>query len=160
MPENTSSTPKKTELEKVAEPLKVEFLPPLDPGDAQSLHKALPGYQAIADDTARLVKKHGQTLNLDAAVLADLEQGLADVNRLEPPERLLEKLALSVYHQRLQATDRCMGAMYDTARRVREFANAYPEVAEEAKFLLDFMKVFKPGKKKEKKEPGGEAPQS
>nr|VFJ45698.1 MAG: hypothetical protein BECKFM1743C_GA0114222_1002911 [Candidatus Kentron sp. FM]VFJ46310.1 MAG: hypothetical protein BECKFM1743A_GA0114220_1003512 [Candidatus Kentron sp. FM]VFK07287.1 MAG: hypothetical protein BECKFM1743B_GA0114221_1003613 [Candidatus Kentron sp. FM] len=51
--------------------------------------------QAIADNTARLVKKHGQTLNLDAAVLADLEQGLADVNHLEPPERLLEKLALS-----------------------------------------------------------------
>ncbi len=40
-------------------------------------------------------------------------------------------------------------------------ANAYPEVAEEAKFLLDFMKkVFKPGKKKEKKEPGGDAPRS
>nr|VFJ67620.1 MAG: hypothetical protein BECKDK2373B_GA0170837_119510 [Candidatus Kentron sp. DK]VFJ68781.1 MAG: hypothetical protein BECKDK2373C_GA0170839_11946 [Candidatus Kentron sp. DK] len=53
-----------------------------------------------------------------------------------------------------------MGAMYDTARRIRDFAEAYPEIAEEAKFLLDFMKVFKPGKKKEKKEPGGEAPQS
>nr|VFJ45708.1 MAG: hypothetical protein BECKFM1743C_GA0114222_1002916 [Candidatus Kentron sp. FM]VFJ46320.1 MAG: hypothetical protein BECKFM1743A_GA0114220_1003517 [Candidatus Kentron sp. FM]VFK07299.1 MAG: hypothetical protein BECKFM1743B_GA0114221_1003618 [Candidatus Kentron sp. FM] len=66
--------------------------------------------QAIADDTARLVKKHGQTLNLDAAVLADLEQGLAEVNRLEPPERLLEKLRLSVYHQRLQATDQCRQA--------------------------------------------------
>nr|VFJ71775.1 MAG: hypothetical protein BECKFW1821B_GA0114236_12361 [Candidatus Kentron sp. FW] len=85
---------------------------------------------------------------------------LANVNRLEPPERLLEKLRLSVYHQRLQATSQCMGAMYDTARRIRDFSEAYPEIAEEAKFLLDFMKVFKPGKKKEKKEPGGEAPQS
>nr|VFJ67611.1 MAG: hypothetical protein BECKDK2373B_GA0170837_11959 [Candidatus Kentron sp. DK]VFJ68776.1 MAG: hypothetical protein BECKDK2373C_GA0170839_11945 [Candidatus Kentron sp. DK] len=55
--------PDKTNIEKVAELLKVEFLPPLDPGDAQSLHKALPGYQAIADDTARLAKKHGKTLN-------------------------------------------------------------------------------------------------
>nr|VFJ43850.1 MAG: hypothetical protein BECKFW1821A_GA0114235_100546 [Candidatus Kentron sp. FW] len=107
IPDDTNSASKKTELEKVAELLKVEFLPPLDPGDAQSLHKALPGYQAVADDTARLVKKHGKTLNLDAAVLADLEQGLADVNRLEPPERLLEKLRLSVYHQRLQATSQC-----------------------------------------------------
>nr|VFJ58110.1 MAG: hypothetical protein BECKDK2373C_GA0170839_106318 [Candidatus Kentron sp. DK] len=151
--------PDKTDIEKVAELLKVQFLPPLDPGDAQSLHKALPGYQAIADDTARLVKKHGKTLNLDAAVLADLEQGLADINRLEPPERLLDKLRLSVYHQRIQATDKCMGGMYDTARRIRDFAEAYPEIAEEAKFLLDFMKVFKPGKKKEKKEQGGEAPQ-
>nr|VFJ72039.1 MAG: hypothetical protein BECKFM1743C_GA0114222_106262 [Candidatus Kentron sp. FM]VFJ72199.1 MAG: hypothetical protein BECKFM1743A_GA0114220_106312 [Candidatus Kentron sp. FM]VFK19835.1 MAG: hypothetical protein BECKFM1743B_GA0114221_106502 [Candidatus Kentron sp. FM] len=52
------------------------------------------------------------------------------------------------------------GAMYDTARRIREFANAYPEIAEESKFLLDFMKVFEPGRKKEKKETGGEAPQS
>nr|VFJ69861.1 MAG: hypothetical protein BECKFW1821B_GA0114236_11734 [Candidatus Kentron sp. FW] len=69
--------PENTELEKVAKLLKVQFLPPLDPGDAQSLHKALPGYQAIADDTARLVQKHGQTLNLDPAVLADLEQGLS-----------------------------------------------------------------------------------
>lgn len=45
--------------------------------------------------------------------------------------------------------------MLDTARRVREFANAYPEVAEEAKFLLDFMKAFRPGPKKEKKPQGG-----
>ncbi len=51
--------------------------------------------QAVADDTARLVKKHGKTLNLDSAVFADLEQGLANVKHLEPPERLLEKLALS-----------------------------------------------------------------
>nr|VFK62967.1 MAG: hypothetical protein BECKUNK1418G_GA0071005_102828 [Candidatus Kentron sp. UNK]VFK70675.1 MAG: hypothetical protein BECKUNK1418H_GA0071006_103528 [Candidatus Kentron sp. UNK] len=126
MPEDTSPTPEKTDLEKVTKLLKVEFLPSLAPGDAQSLHKALPGYQAIADDTARLVKKHGKTLNLDTAVLADLEQGLADVNRLELPERLLEKLRLSVYHQRLQATDKCMGGMYDTARRIRDFSEAYP----------------------------------
>jgi len=152
--------PEKTELEKVAELLKVQYLPPLDGDEAQSLHKALPGYQAIADDTARFVKKHGKTLNLGPDVVADLEQGLADVARLAPPERLLEKLRLSVYHQRLQATSRCMGAMYDTSRRIRDFTEAYPEIAEEAKFLLDFMKVFKPGKKKEKKAPGtGENPQ-
>jgi len=48
-----------------------------------------------------------------------------------------------------------MGSMLDTARRVREFSNAYPEVAEEAKFLLDFMKAFRPGPKKEKKPGGG-----
>nr|VFK00519.1 MAG: hypothetical protein BECKH772A_GA0070896_101946 [Candidatus Kentron sp. H]VFK00638.1 MAG: hypothetical protein BECKH772B_GA0070898_101976 [Candidatus Kentron sp. H]VFK04633.1 MAG: hypothetical protein BECKH772C_GA0070978_101946 [Candidatus Kentron sp. H] len=35
--------PDKTDIEKVAELLKVQFLPPLDPSDAQSLHKALPG---------------------------------------------------------------------------------------------------------------------
>nr|VFK17702.1 MAG: hypothetical protein BECKLFY1418C_GA0070996_103426 [Candidatus Kentron sp. LFY] len=109
----------------------------------------------MADDTARFVEKHAQTLNLDPTVLTGLQQGLANVQHLEPAERLLEKLHLSVYHQRLQATSDCMGAMYDTARRVREFANAYPEVAEEAKFLLDFMKVFRPGPKKEKKPEGG-----
>jgi len=160
MPKNTDPTPGKTDLEKVAKLLSVEYLPPLDAGDIQGLHRALPGYQAIADDTARLVKKHGQTLNLEPAVLSSLEQGLAEVGRLEPPERLLDKLRISVYHQRLQATSQCMGAMYDTARRIRDFAEAYPEIAEESKFLLDFMKVFKPGRKKEKKEPGGESPQS
>nr|VFJ87132.1 MAG: hypothetical protein BECKH772A_GA0070896_1000233 [Candidatus Kentron sp. H]VFJ88770.1 MAG: hypothetical protein BECKH772B_GA0070898_1000229 [Candidatus Kentron sp. H]VFJ95026.1 MAG: hypothetical protein BECKH772C_GA0070978_1000180 [Candidatus Kentron sp. H] len=53
--------PEKTNIEKVAELLKVQYLPPLDGGEVQSLHKALPGYRAIADDTARLVKKHGKT---------------------------------------------------------------------------------------------------
>jgi hypothetical protein len=39
-------------------------------------------------------------------------------------------------------------------RRIRDFAEAYPEVAEEGQPLLDFMKAFKPGRKKEKKESG------
>jgi hypothetical protein len=142
--------PEKTDLEKVAELLNVEILPPLDANEIQSLHKSLLGYQAVADDAARFVQKHKDALKLDAAVLAGLTDGLADVLRLEPPEHLLEKLHLSVYHQRLQATDRCMGAMYDTARRVRDFAEAFPEIAEEGQALLDFMKAFKPGPKREK----------
>ncbi|MBT8420284.1 MAG: hypothetical protein KJO08_05410 [Gammaproteobacteria bacterium] len=163
MPETTAHEPEKTVAEKIAKLLNVESLPSLDPGEIKALYKALPGYQAITDDTARLAEKHGRTLNLEPAVLADLNQGLADVHRLEPAERVLEKLYLSVYHQRLQATSRCMGGMYDTARRIRDFAEAYPGIAEESRFLLDFMKAFKPGRKKEKKKPetGGEpAPQS
>nr|VFK16148.1 MAG: hypothetical protein BECKLPF1236B_GA0070989_10901 [Candidatus Kentron sp. LPFa] len=152
MPENTDPIPEQSMMEKVAKLLDVEYLPPLDPREIRSLNKALPGYQAIADDTVRLIEKHGKTLNLEPSVLADLEQGITDVARLKPPERLLEKLYLSVYHQRLQATDKCMGAMYDTARRIRNFAEAYPEIAEDGHFLLDFMKAFKPGRKKEKKE--------
>ena len=146
--------PEKTDLEKVAELLNVEILPPLDSGDILSLHKALPGYQAIADDAARFVQKHKETLKLDDAVLAGLEQGLAEVKRLEPAEHLLDRLYISVYHQRLQATDKCMEAMYDTTRRIRDFAEAYPEIAEEGQALLDFMRAFKPGHKKEKKEAG------
>ena len=46
MPDDTNSAFQKTDLEKVAELLKVELLPPLDPGDAQSLHKALPEYRS------------------------------------------------------------------------------------------------------------------
>ena len=140
--------------DQIAALLGVEILPPLDANEIQSLHKALPGYQAIADDAARFVQKHKETLKLDDAVLAGLEDGLAEVKRLEPAEHLLEKLHLSVYHQRLQATDRCMEAMYDTTRRIRDFAEAYPEIAEEGQALLDFMKAFKPGHKKEKKEEG------
>jgi hypothetical protein len=108
--------PEQTDLEKVAELLNVEILPPLDANEIQSLHKSLPGYQAVADDAARFVQKHKDALKLDAAVLAGLEQGLAEVKRLEPAEHLLDKLHLSVYHQRLQATDRCMEGMYDLAR--------------------------------------------
>ncbi len=100
----------------IAALLGVEILPPLDANEIQSLHKALPGYQAIADDAARFVQKHKETLKLDDAVLAGLENGLADVLRLEPAEHLLDRLHLSVYHQRLQATDRCMEAMYETPR--------------------------------------------
>lgn len=146
--------PEKTDLEKVAELLNVEYLPPLGGSEAQSLHKALPGYQAVADDAARFVQKHGQTLKLDASVLAALQDGLADVQHLEPAEKLLEKLHLSVYHQRLQATDRCMEALYGTTRRIRDFAEAYPEIAEEGQALLDFMKAFKPGRGEGKKEGG------
>jgi hypothetical protein len=143
--------PEKTDLEKVAELLHVAILPPLDGKEAQSLHKALPGYQAVADDAARFVQKHGAALNLGPAVIADLQEGLAEVLRLEPAEKLLEKLHLSVYHQRLQATDRCMEGMYTASRRIRDFAEAYPEIAEEGQFLLDFMKVFKPGRGKGEK---------
>jgi hypothetical protein len=146
--------PEKTLIEKLAELLEVEIIPPLDGNDAQALHKALPGYQAVADDAARFVQKHGATLNLDASVLADLEAGLAEVLRLEPADHALEKLHQSVYHQRLRATDRCMEGLYDTTRRIRDFAEAYPEIAEEGQFLLDFMRAFKPGRKKEKDRDG------
>ncbi len=144
--------PEKTDLEKVAELLNVEYLPPLDGSAAQSLHKALLGYQAVADDAARFVRKYGAVLRLGDDVLAGLEQGLADVQHLEPAEKLLEKLHLSVYHQRLQATDRCIEAFYGTTRRIRDFAEAYPEIAEEGQALLDFMKAFKPGRGEGKKE--------
>lgn len=72
------------------------------------------------------------------------------VKQLEPAEKLLEALYQSVYHQHLQATSRCMEGLYDLSRRVREFGNAYPEIKEEAQFLLDFMKAFRPGPKKAK----------
>nr|VFK41857.1 MAG: hypothetical protein BECKSD772F_GA0070984_11076 [Candidatus Kentron sp. SD]VFK47764.1 MAG: hypothetical protein BECKSD772E_GA0070983_11056 [Candidatus Kentron sp. SD] len=117
---------KKVDLEKIAKLLDVQYQPPLDAGDIQSLNKSLLGYQAITDDTARFVEKHAQTLNLDPDVLAGLQQGLADVQRLEPAERLLETLRLSVYHQRLHATSTYMGAMLDTARRVRGIGYQWP----------------------------------
>ena len=96
----------------------------------------------------------GETLNLDASVLADLTEGLAEVKRMEPGEHALEKLHRSVYHQRLRGTDRCMEGLYNATRRIRDFSEAYPNIAEEGKFLLDFMKAFRPGRKKEKKEAG------
>nr|MDU9044860.1 hypothetical protein [Candidatus Electrothrix aestuarii] len=40
--------------------------------------------------------------------------------------------------------------LYDITRRIRDFSEAYPEIAEEGQPLLDFMKAFKPGRKKEK----------
>ena len=145
--------PEKTLTEQIAELLGVEFLPPLEPSEIRELQKALPGYQAVADDAARFCQNHADALRLDK-VRASLEQGLADVARLEPIEHLLEKLYLSIYHQRLQATAKCMEGLYDTARRIRDFAEAYPEIKEEGQHLLDFMKAFRPGPKKEKKEEG------
>jgi hypothetical protein len=145
--------PEKTPTEQIAELLNVEFHPLLDPSDVRELQKALPGYQAVADDAARFALKHKDTLKLDK-VRASIQQGLDDVARLEPIEHLLEKLYLSIYHQRLQATAKCMEGLYNTARRIRDFAEAYPEIEEEGQHLLDFMKAFRPGPKKEKKEEG------
>lgn len=135
-------------IEQVAELLGVELAPPLDGADVQALHKALPGYQAMVDDTSRLVQEHAETLRLAPAVMADLEQGIAEVKRLEPIEQLLERLHQSVYHQRLQATSRCMEGLYSASRRIREFENAYPEIKEQAQYLFDFLKAFRPGPKK------------
>jgi hypothetical protein len=146
----------KVTIEQVAELLSVQIKPPLDPSDVQELHKALPGYQAMVDDTDRLVEEHTETLRLDPSVAADLEQGLAEVKHLEPIEHLLERLYQTVYHQRLQATSRCMEGLYGTSRRIREFENAYPEIKEEAQYLFDFLKVFRPGPKKQKESGGGE----
>jgi hypothetical protein len=137
-------------IEQVAELLGVELTPPLDGADVQALHKSLPGYQAMVDDTAALVQEHNETLRLAPAVMADLEQGLAEVKRLEPIEQLLNQLQQSVYHQRLQATSRCMEGLYQSSRRIREFENAYPKIREKAQFLFDFLKAFRPGPKRDK----------
>lgn len=146
-------------IQQVAELLGVELAPPLDPSDVQELHKSLPGYQAIVDDTSRLLQAYNETLLLAPTVLADLEDGLTEVKRLEPIELLLERLHKSVYHQRLQATSRCMEGLYGASRRIREFENAFPEIKDQAQFLFDFLKAFRPGpgkKEKSEGEPGGE----
>lgn len=137
-------------IEQVANLLGVKLTPPLDTAEVQALHKALPGYQAMVDDTAILVKEHSQTLRLTPDVMHDLNQGLAEVKKLEPIENLLDQLQQSVYHQRLQATSRCMEGLYKSSRRIREFENAYPEIRKQAQFLFDFLKAFRPGRKKEK----------
>lgn len=137
-------------IEQVAELLGVQLTPPLDASDVQALHKALPGYQAMVDDTAALVQEHNETLRLSPEVLADLRQGLATVKKLEPIEHLLDQLQQSVYHQRLQATSRCMEGLFSASRRIREFENAYPDIRNEAQFLIDFLKAFRPGPKKDK----------
>ncbi|WP_339136463.1 MAG: hypothetical protein WGN25_01095 [Candidatus Electrothrix sp. GW3-4] len=137
-------------IEQVAELLDVNLTPPLDPSDVQALHKALPGYQAMVDDTASLVLGHNETLRLSPEVMADLNQGLAEVKRLEPIEYLLDELQQSVYHQRLQATSRCMEGLYKSSRRIREFKNAYPEIRSQAQYLFDFLKAFRPGPKRDK----------
>ena len=146
--------PEQTVTEQIAALLNVEFPSPPDPSLVKALHRSLPGYQAVADDAARFAQQHEELLNLNAVRTA-LEQAVADVNQLEPVEHLLERLYQSVYYQRLQATDRCMEGLYDITRRIRDFAEAYPEIAEGGQPLLDFMKAFKPGRKKEKKESGG-----
>ena len=137
-------------IEQVANLLGVKLTPPLDTAEVQALHKALPGYQAMVDDTAALVQEHNETLRLTPEVIADLQQGLAEVKHLEPIEHLLERLLQSVYHQRLQATSRCMEGLYQSSRRIREFKNAYPKIREQAQFLFDFLKAFRPGPKKDK----------
>ena len=84
--------PEQTLTEQLAAVLNVEIIPPMEGNEAQSLHKALPGYQAVADDAARFVQEHGEALHLDPSVLANLTEGLAEIKRLEPADRALEKL--------------------------------------------------------------------
>ncbi|WP_339137559.1 MAG: hypothetical protein WGN25_05710 [Candidatus Electrothrix sp. GW3-4] len=139
--------PQNNLTEQIAQLLGVEFPPSLDPSAIKSLQKALPGYKAVADDAARFCQNHTDAPRLDE-VRTSLEQGLADVARLEPVEHLLQQLYLSIYHQHLRATAKCMEGLYDTTRRIRDFAEAFPEIKEEGQPLLDFMKAFRPGRKK------------
>ncbi|WLE97599.1 MAG: hypothetical protein QTN59_01925 [Candidatus Electrothrix communis] len=41
-------------------------------------------------------------------------------------------------------------------RRIRDFAQAFPEIKEEGQPLLDFIKAFQPGREKEEHEDGRE----
>lgn len=143
MPENNIT-------EQIAQLLHVEFPTPPDPSRIKTLHRALPGYQNVVDDAIRFAEKHGALLNLDE-IRSSLEQAQTDVNHLEPVEHLLERLYHSVYYQRLQGTDGCMEGLYNITRRIRDFSEAYPEIAEEGQPLLDFMKTFKPGRKRRRK---------
>jgi len=136
--------------EELAERIGVVFKRLLDSSEIQSLHKPLPGYQAMVDDTSRLIDKYGTVLALEPEVSTNLNEALADLKRLEPLENVLEKVYQSVYHQRMQATSRCMEGLYEVSRRIREFGNAYPEIKEEGQFLLDFIKAFRIGPKKGK----------
>ena len=146
--------PEPTITEQIAALLGVEFPPPPDPSQVKTMHRALPGYQVAADDAARFAEEHADLLNL-SEIRTALEQALADVNQFEPIEYLLERLYKSIYYQRLQATDRCMEGLYDLTRRIRDFSEAYPEIAEEGQPLLDFMRAFKPGPKNEENGNGG-----
>ncbi len=54
--------PNNNVTEQIAQLLGVEFPPPLDPSEIKSLQKALPGYQAVADDAARFCQNHADAL--------------------------------------------------------------------------------------------------
>nr|VFJ63437.1 MAG: hypothetical protein BECKDK2373C_GA0170839_110716 [Candidatus Kentron sp. DK] len=150
MPENTQTPNGGSLLDKVAKLLNVQYKTPISPTQVRSLRKALPGYQGIGNDAVRLLRKDESALKLDDALFTELQEALINVERLEPAEQILEKLYLSVYQQRLQATDTCMGNMYEIARRIRDFAEAEPDIAREGHFLIDFMKAFRPGNRKKK----------
>ncbi len=143
---------KEWNTQEVAKKVDIEYEEPMSSDEVQKLHRALPGYQAVVDDVCELIQKHGNTLALDDNVLTDMEEGLSRVKELEPLERALEKVYQSVYHMRLKATAQCMDGLYQTSRRVREFSNAYPNIKEDAQFLLDFMKAFRPGPKAKEKD--------
>lgn len=138
---------KPTTPEDMASALQIEFKDPISTDEVKKLYRSLPGYQAVVDDTYELLDKHAQTLRIEKSLASEMREGLEKVKDLEPLEKALHQLYLSVYHQRLQATSKCMDGLYQTSRRIREFSNAFPEIADEAQFLLDFMKTFRPGRK-------------
>ena len=52
-----------------------------------------------------------------------------------------------------------MEGLFSVSRRIREFENACPEIKEQAQYLFDFFKAFRPGpgkKEKSEGETGGE----
>jgi hypothetical protein len=138
-------------IETLAKQLGVTYDKDIAEKGAKGLLRELPGYTAIADDAAELLSKHGKTLKLEAGK-KELEEALALVKKLSPIESQLEKLYQSIYYQRLNATHEVMQILFDSSRRIREFSNAYPEIAEEAGFLLNFMKTFRPGRSSSDKE--------
>ena len=88
--------PNNNVTEQIAQLLGVKFPPPLDPSEIRSLQKSRPGYQAVADDATRFCQNHADALRLDE-VRASLEQGLADVARLEPVNITLQNPAYVCY---------------------------------------------------------------
>ncbi|WP_339136448.1 MAG: hypothetical protein WGN25_01020 [Candidatus Electrothrix sp. GW3-4] len=75
-------------IEQLAVVLNVDVVSPMEGAEAQALHKALPGYQAVADEAARFIQEHGEALHLEVSVLANL---IVSVTLLRPIQRLPRK---------------------------------------------------------------------
>ncbi len=148
------STPKKTKKNvakkaptavELAKKLGVALQKPLTTDRIARLRKALPGYAAILDDVAAILKAEESALQLadvSPKALCDLQ---ARQKHLAEREAVAYAVYRSIYEQRLAVDDQAMRMLEKVARRVNALAEDDPSLLARFKVLLDYLSTFRPG---------------
>lgn len=135
----------------------VKLQKPLSKDTIWRFRKPVPGYVALLDDAAQLLKDEGAALQIPDVTPADMLAAQEEQKFLAAREAVLYSVYRSVYEQRLQTDDRAMKMLEKLARRVNALAEDDATLKTRWKVLLDFLSTFRPGAPT-KGEPANTAP--
>ena len=132
--------------DKLAEVLGVAYTASLDPRIVRAFRKPLPGYVTVLDDAAELVARDGVALGATGVTPSLLISLKAQRQHLAACEAVVDRLARSVYEQRMQVDDAAIGALQKVARFVRLLADDDATLLERWASVLAYLQVFTPGR--------------